>query len=139
MGDHCKNAVIDGVTIRDSIGREQKPTIIPERDVYRLVMRSKLPAAEQFEEWLVSEVLPSIRKTGSYNPRDIDTLTPAEKIARSNAACLELANQFGFSGNQALLSASKATEDRVKPYQTAGGRTEVRPQREDLYRHRTGP
>lgn len=39
-----------------------------------------------------------------------DKLLPAEKIARSNAACLELANQFGFSGNQALLSASKATE-----------------------------
>jgi prophage antirepressor-like protein len=41
-------------------------TIIPERDVYRLVMNSKLPAAEEFEEWVVSEVLPSIRKTGSY-------------------------------------------------------------------------
>ena len=38
--------------------------IIPERDLYRLVMRSKLPAAEQFEEWVVGEVLPSIRKNG---------------------------------------------------------------------------
>lgn len=41
-------------------------TIIPERDLYRLVMKSKLPAAEQFEEWVVSQVLPSIRKTGSF-------------------------------------------------------------------------
>ena len=40
--------------------------IIPESDVYRLIMRSKLPAAERFEEWVTSEVLPSIRKTGSY-------------------------------------------------------------------------
>ena len=40
--------------------------IIPERDVYRLIMRSKLPAAEQFEEWVVGEVLPSIRKHSGY-------------------------------------------------------------------------
>jgi hypothetical protein len=42
-------------------------TIIPERDLYRLVMKSKLPAAERFEEWVVGQVLPSIRKTGSYS------------------------------------------------------------------------
>lgn len=41
-------------------------TIIPERDVYRLIMRSKLPTAERFEEWVVGEVLPSIRKHGAY-------------------------------------------------------------------------
>lgn len=42
-------------------------TLIPERDVYRLVIRSKLPEAEIFEEWVVSDVLPSIRKTGGYS------------------------------------------------------------------------
>ena len=41
-------------------------TIIPERDVYRLVMRSKLPSAERFENWVVGDVLPAIRKTGGY-------------------------------------------------------------------------
>ncbi|MCO7227605.1 BRO family protein, partial [Pleionea sp. CnH1-48] len=48
--------------------------IIPERDVYRLIMRSKLPSAERFEDWVVSEVLPSIRKTGGYaiDPHNID-------------------------------------------------------------------
>lgn len=40
--------------------------IIPESDVYRLVMRSKLPAAEQFQTWVCEEVLPTIRKTGGY-------------------------------------------------------------------------
>lgn len=40
--------------------------IIPERDLYRLIMKSQLPSAERFEEWVVSEVLPSIRKTGGY-------------------------------------------------------------------------
>lgn len=40
--------------------------IIPERDVYRLVMRSNLPTAEAFEEKVVGEILPAIRKTGGY-------------------------------------------------------------------------
>ena len=44
----------------------QRASIIPERDVYRLVMRSKLESAERFEEWVVGEVLPSIRKHGGY-------------------------------------------------------------------------
>jgi prophage antirepressor-like protein len=33
-------------------------TVVPERDLYRLIMRSKLPAAERFEEWVVEVVLP---------------------------------------------------------------------------------
>lgn len=41
-------------------------TIIPDRDVYRLIFRSKLPEAQRFEEWVVSEVLPSIRKRGMF-------------------------------------------------------------------------
>lgn len=64
---HCKAAISGGVAIHDPMGREQNMTIIPERDLYRLVMRSKLPAAEQFEEWVVAEVLPAIRKTGGYS------------------------------------------------------------------------
>lgn len=47
--------------------QEVEMLVIPERDVYRLIMRSKLPSAEKFEEWVVSEVLPSIRKTGGYS------------------------------------------------------------------------
>ena len=40
---------------------------IPESDLYRLIMRSKLPSAERFQDWVVEEVLLSIRKTGSYS------------------------------------------------------------------------
>lgn len=54
-------------------GQVRHMQIIPERDVYRLIMRSKLPEAEQFEEWIVADVLPSIRKTGQYA-----TAKPAE-------------------------------------------------------------
>lgn len=81
ISDHCR-----GVTKRDTptVSGIQSMSIIPERDVYRLVMRSKLPAAERFEEWVVSEVLPQIRKTGSYGmaaPSWIEHLSPQAKIA----------------------------------------------------------
>ena len=40
--------------------------LIPESDIYRLVMKSRLPAAKNFEQWVMGEVLPAIRKTGGY-------------------------------------------------------------------------
>lgn len=60
---HCKGALKRGVPTTSGI---QEMSIIPERDVYRLIMRSTLPAAEKFEDWIVSEVIPSIRKHGHY-------------------------------------------------------------------------
>ena len=64
INDHCK-----GVTKRyiPTNSGNQEVNFIPEGDIYRLVMRSKLPGAERFESWVCDEVLPSIRKTGSYN------------------------------------------------------------------------
>jgi|GEM_PF-896050 len=64
LRSHCKAAKTCSFKMEDQV---RVVTIIPERDVYRLIMKSTLPAAEQFEEWVVSKVLPSIRKTGSYN------------------------------------------------------------------------
>ena len=61
--DHCK-----GVLKRNTLtpGGEQEMSFIPESDLYRLVFSSKLPTAEKFTDWVTSEVLPSIRKTGGY-------------------------------------------------------------------------
>lgn len=44
----------------------QEMTLINEPNVYRLIVKSQLPSAEQFEQWLFEEVIPSIRKTGIY-------------------------------------------------------------------------
>lgn len=55
-----------GVTIRDSIGREQKPTIINESGMYSLILSSKLDGAKRFKRWVTSEILPAIRKTGAF-------------------------------------------------------------------------
>ena len=43
---------------------------IPEGDVYRLIVHSKLPSAERFEKWVFDEVLPTIRKHGAYITRE---------------------------------------------------------------------
>ena len=56
----------DGVTIRDSIGREQKPIFINESGLYSLVLSSKLPKAREFKHWVTSKILPSLRKYGAY-------------------------------------------------------------------------
>ena len=58
----------DGVTIRDSIGRDQKATFINESGLYSLILASKLPQAKAFKRWVTAEVLPQIRKTGGYIP-----------------------------------------------------------------------
>ena len=60
---HCKASEI---TSLHTPGGEQKLTIIPESDVFRLINGSTLPAAERFKDWVNEEVLPSIRKTGRY-------------------------------------------------------------------------
>ena len=62
-------------------GGEQLIKIIPERDVYRLVMKSKLPTAEKFENWVVDEVLPTIRKTGSYGQQQQVKLPNMKELA----------------------------------------------------------
>lgn len=60
---HCK-----GVSEMDipSKGGIQCMKIIPEGDIYRLVVRSKLPSAEKFEKWVFDEVIPSIHQYGAY-------------------------------------------------------------------------
>lgn len=67
--DHCKKAI--ETWGNDSLGRRQKFKIIPESDVYRLIIKSNLPSAEKFESWVMEEVLPQIRKHGMYATDDL--------------------------------------------------------------------
>lgn len=61
---HCKGVLKWNIPTNSG---NQDVLFITEGDVYRLIMKSKLPDAEKFESWVMDEVLPSIRKTGSYN------------------------------------------------------------------------
>ncbi|MCI7125887.1 MAG: hypothetical protein MR935_06810 [Agathobaculum sp.] len=61
---HCR-AIVKRDNV-DSVGRIQTLQYIPEGDLYRLIIRSRLPAAQKFEKWLFDEVLPELRRTGGY-------------------------------------------------------------------------
>lgn len=58
MISHCQNGKVV----------KTQTTLINEGDLYRLIIGSKLPSAQKFEEWVMDEVLPQIRKTGGYIP-----------------------------------------------------------------------
>ncbi len=63
INSHCRATVKRSTPIS---GKMQEINFIPEGDLYRLITNSKLPTAEKFESWVFDEVLPSIRKHGSY-------------------------------------------------------------------------
>ena len=83
---HCKEDGWAFYPVIDSLGREQQARFINEGNVYRLITHSKLPAAEQFEHWVFDEVLPSIRKTGTYTKPTAQN----PEIAQTRAAAMML-------------------------------------------------
>lgn len=104
LGDHCK-----GVTKRYPLqtpGGPQEVRIISEPDMLRLIVGSKLPAAERFERWVFEEVLPSIRKTGRYEvpPPDLGTTPRLPQPADRIAAASRIFNQLVRSGNVARMA-----------------------------------
>lgn len=67
------------------LGLDPQTVLISEAGLYRLIMRSQTEIAEQFQEWVTAEVLPAIRRTGSYS------LQPQDAVPSSFAEALELA------------------------------------------------
>ena len=65
----------------DSIGRSQQTTVGNEPNLYRLIFRSDKPQAKAFQDWVYGEVLPAIRKTGSYSLTSRQQEVPASVIA----------------------------------------------------------
>lgn len=85
---HCKGVLKWNIPTKSG---NQDALFIPEGDVYRLIMRSKLPAAEKFESWVMDEVIPSIRKNGGYiagqeNLSDDELLAKALMVAQNKIA-----------------------------------------------------
>lgn len=98
---HCKGALKQRYL---TDGGEQEMKVIPEGDIYRLVIKSQLPEAERFERWIFDEVLPSIRKHGMYAE---DELLENPDLLISVAQKLKEEREK----NKAL----KAENDRMRP------------------------
>lgn len=97
---HCRDDGMKRTPIADSLGRVQETVFIPEGDLYRLIVSSKLPTAEKFERWVFDEVLPSIRKHGMYatdelldNPDLIIQMATKLKEEREARKALEIENK----------------------------------------------
>ena len=85
---HCKGSVKHRYLTN---GGEQEAKFIPEGDIYRLIMKSKLPSAEKFESWVMDEILPSIRKHGAYMTNEVieRTLTDPDYLIQLPTALKE--------------------------------------------------
>jgi len=77
VGDMVEDTdVTKGYPIQDSLGRKQYPLMINEFGLYSLILRSNLLQAKQFRRWITHEVIPSIRKTGSYSVNNNQSALP---------------------------------------------------------------
>lgn len=96
LAKHVDDEDKNTVAIRDGIQGNPNLTIINESGVYALIFGSKLPKAKQFKRWVTSEVLPSIRKTGSYNtiPKERSEFKEQELKARMLNARVRESNQY---------------------------------------------
>lgn len=109
-----------GVTEMMTPGGKQNMVIINESGLYSLILASKLPTAKKFKRWVTSEILPTLRKTGTYTAR---TMTPNEIIAAIAADNVEKERRLksledGFhEAMEVLAEPPEAEEWRKKIYQ----------------------
>ena len=109
--DHCKGVNVLFTPTENQYGTvvNQPTKYISESDVYRLVMRSKLPEAEKFQDWVCEDVLPSIRKHGAYMTNDVieRTLTDPDYLIR-------LATQLKEERQKRIEAEAKAEDENRK-------------------------
>lgn len=88
LRDHCKKAQhVGGERFVHPSDLDPQTKIIPESDVYRLIIKSNKPEAERFEAMVMEEILPSIRKTGTYG-----TMLSEDQIIAQSMAILTKRN-----------------------------------------------
>lgn len=108
MKQHCRG-VVKRYPIADSLGRTQDTRVLAESDVMRLMVSSTLPAAEAFERMVFEEILPTIRRTGTYTAPNAkrlqDTTTEAFKLV---PLAVRAAKALGLDKNAAAISANQA-------------------------------
>lgn len=68
-----------GLHNMETLGGVQNLSVINESGLYHAIMQSRKPEATSFRKWVTSEVLPSIRKTGSYTVKEVQRDSPLDK------------------------------------------------------------
>lgn len=108
-----------GVSKMETPGGEQSVVIINESGLYSLILSSKIPTAKRFKRWITSEVLPTIRKTGSYSviPKDYPSALRAladqyeknQKLLAENTVMKPKAEYFDCLVDRNLLTNFRTT------------------------------
>ena len=102
----------DGVItneVIDSIGRKQVANFVNEPNMYRLIFQSRKESAERFTDWVTTEILPTIRKTGSYQMQNLSSEMKAilmhdEKLVKIDQRVTSLENTMTIDyGQQKVL------------------------------------
>lgn len=108
-----------GVATADTLGGTQQVAVINESGLYSLILTSRKPEAKRFKKWVTSEVLPSIRKTGSY----AQAAAPAIALPKTFAAALRLAaeQQEQIEAQQAQLALAAPKVAFVERYVESTG------------------
>lgn len=88
VADRLLNDGLNRIEVTDSLGRTQQAMVVDEANMYEVVIRSDKPEAAAFRRWITGEVLPQIRRTGSYST------TPALSGPELVAAALIEANRM---------------------------------------------
>lgn len=106
IADHVADGDVTKRDAIDSLGRSQKNNYINESGVYSLILGSKLESAKRFKHWLTSDVLPSIRKTGSYT-------APAAKAKLESDAANDRARAQLLKAKESMLKLAMASIDSM--------------------------
>lgn len=107
ISQHCRYTLKQGIPHPQSPDKQIEMSFIPEGDVYRLIVRSKLPSAEKFERWVFDEVLPTIRKHGAYM-----TEQTIEKALTDPDFLIQLATQLKHEQEARKLAEKKIEEQK---------------------------
>ena len=92
--NRLKHDGVDTSEVIDSLGRKQTAIFINESNLYKVIFQSRKPSAEKFTDWVTSEVLPSIRKYGTYcMPRTYKEALAQLLLEVDKNAKLELENK----------------------------------------------
>lgn len=96
-----------GISTIDTLGGGQSMLVISESGLYELIFNSRKPEARAFKKWVKTEVLPSIRKTGSYSMRN---QSPTNELRYAFEDCKAIAEIAGLAGNMAVIAADQAVK-----------------------------
>jgi len=115
ISSHCRSTLKYSIPHPQNNSKTLEVNVIPEGDIYRLIIRSKLKEAERFETWVFDEVLPALRQQGSYSIQQHNSSLP--QLPQTFQECLRLyadsldANERLTEENLKLLPKAEQYDD----------------------------